>query len=113
MSVINIFSPGGLIAAGDGDHWETQFVASPWGTTAVWIQCTTKYVSGDGEHDFGIHEIFFLDDQGLFQIETFGDDSVYGTLRAHRFVPRLLGVTVAAHTFDGVIEGTVTLFQWG
>jgi hypothetical protein len=114
MTVLNIFSPGDLYGFGSGDHWVTQFVSNPFGIGAVWIQCTTKYVSGGGESDFGIAEIFFLDDQGQFQTQTFADDnSPYGFLMSRLFVERLLGVTVAAHTFDAVIEGTLTLFQWG
>lgn len=114
MTVLNIFSPGQLTTGGGGDSWVTQFVSNPWGTTAVWIQCTTKYVAGDGQSDFGIQSIFFLDDNGQFQIQSFGDDnSPFGSLQSRLFVGKLLGVTVAAHTYDAAIEGTLTLFQWG
>jgi hypothetical protein len=114
MAILAIFAPPDLYGGGDGDHFVTQFVSNPFGITAVWLQCTTKYVSGDGERDFGIAEIFFLDDQGQFQTLTFADDnSDYGALLPLGFVENFLGVTVATHTFDAVIEGTLTIFQWG
>ena len=84
------------------------------GESAVWVQCTTKYVAGNGQSDFGIQEIYFLDDEGIFQKLTFADaNSPFGSLVAIWFARRLLGVTVAANTFDASIEGRVTLFQWG
>jgi hypothetical protein len=114
MTVLNIFSPGDLSIGGSGDNWTTQSVSNPWGQGAVWVQCTTKYVAGDGQSDFGVQELFFLDDNGEFQTQTFGDDnSPFGSLASVLFVPNLLGVTVAAHTYDAAIEGTLTLFQWG
>jgi hypothetical protein len=114
MAVLNIFSPGKLTVGGSGGNFQTQFVSNPWGVSGVWIQCTTKYVAGDGQSDFGIQEIDFLDDQGSFQKQVFGDaNSPYGSLLARKYVDNLLGVTVAANTFDAVIEGTLTLFQWG
>ena len=114
MSVLNIFSPGDLTVGGSGGNYATAFVSNPWGSGAVWIQCTTKYVAGDGQSDFGVQEIDFLDEQGNFQRQSFGDaNSPYGSFMARLYVPRLLGVTVAANTFDAAIEGTLTLFQWG
>jgi hypothetical protein len=114
MAIADIFSPGSLVVGGSGGNFRTQFLSNPFGgASAVWIQCTTKYVAGDGQSDFGIQEIDFLDERGDFQRTTFADqNSVYGALVDRLFVPRLLGVTVAGNTFDASIEGTLTLFHW-
>src|SRR5690242_696534 len=57
------------------------------GQGAVWIQCTTKYVAGDGQSDFGIQEIDLLDDQGRFQTQSFADaSSPFGSLLARLYV---------------------------
>jgi len=116
---LGIFSPNPFGLGGGGAKWQTQFVPNPFSTgnggdSPVWIQCTTKYVAGDGQSDFGIMEIDFLDDEGRFQRQTFaGPDSSYGSLIDVAFIPRLLGVTVAASTYDAAIKGTLTLFLWG
>lgn len=64
--------------------------------------------------DFGIQELEFLDDAGIFQKLTIADsNSAFGSLGSRAFVPRLLGLTLAAHTYNAVIWGTTTLFEWG
>ena len=114
MAVLNIFSPGDLTSGGSGGRFSTQFVSNPFGVFDTWIQCTTKYVAGDGQSDFGIMEIEFIDGNGRLQRQTFADQgSVYGALVSRLFVPKLAAVTVAANTFDASIQGTLTLFQWG
>jgi hypothetical protein len=114
MAVLSLFAPAPLVGSGNGDNWVTQFISNPWGVSAVWIQCTVQYISGGGETDFGNAELDFLDNQGNFQQQIIADDnSIYGALWSVAFVPQLLGVTVAAHTFDGVIRATTTLFEWG
>ena len=103
-----------MTGGGSGGKWATQFVANPWGIWDVWIQCTTKYVAGDGQSDFGIAEIEFFDATGRIQRTTYaGSGSVYGALVARLFVQRLVSVTVAVNTYDAAISGTTTLFQWG
>jgi len=112
MTVANIFSPAGLTVGGSEFNSGSQSVSNPWETpSAVWIQCTTKYVAGDGQSDFGISQIDVINDGGSFEIVNFGDDR-FGSLLARLFVPRLLGVTVEARTYDASIEGTLTLFSW-
>ena len=111
-----MYSPPTLVGGGSGDFWTTQYVGYPWGAYgAVWLQCTTQYVAGDGQRDFGIQEITFRDDQGLLQRQNVGgdDSSPYGSLVSRLFVPLLVGVTTAIHTYDASIRGTITFFEWG
>ena len=113
MTVRNIFWPGDLGTGGTNFHSASMYVGQPWeSASAVWLQCTTKYVAGDGQSEFGIKTIYQLDPAGNFQISNFGDDH-FGTYLAAQFVPRFLGVIVAARTFDAAIAGTLTLFSWG
>lgn len=115
MTVLTMFSPRTLTVGGSGLNYLTEFVANPWGDSApVWIQCATQYVAGDGQSEFGIQDLFFFDDQGIFQLKSFGDvNSPFGNFAARWFAPRFVGVTVAGKTFDAVIKGTTTLFLWG
>jgi hypothetical protein len=114
MAITAIFSPGKFTVGGSGGNFQTQFLSNPWrGPSTVWIQCTTKYVAGDGQSDFGINEIDFIDANGQFQKQTFGGpDSPFGALLARAAVFGFLGVQFAANTFDASIEGTATLFLW-
>ncbi|MFC7545837.1 hypothetical protein [Plantactinospora sp. GCM10030261] len=112
MAVLAISWPGGLTTGGSGYHSTSMYVSNPWGTTAVWLQCTTKYVAGDGQSEFGIKTVFQLNDAGALEIVNFGDNR-FGTWGPAWFVPRLLAVTVAARTYDAAIEGTLTMFLWG
>ena len=116
MAILQLMSPPIFAIGGEGDNWQTQFTANPFGPgdKPVWFQCTTKYVAGRGQSDFGVLEIDFLDGQGQFQRQTFTNrDAPFGSLIDCGFVPRLLAITVAAHTYDAAISGTLTLFHWG
>ena len=111
MTIAAIFSPPTLGIGGSGPNFTTQFTSSPWpGGVPVWLQCTTKYVAGDGQSDFGILELDVLGEQ--CQRIQIGNPDVYENISARRFVPRFLGVTVAANTFDAAISGTLTMFLW-
>ena len=113
MPALHVFSPAPLYSWGEGGNSSSQFVSNPWGgARPVWLQCTTNYVSGGGETEFGIYEVFDLDERGNFRRTPYGTDT-YGTYPARLFVGRLLGVTVVARTYDAIIEGTLTLFLWG
>ncbi|MFC0842829.1 MULTISPECIES: hypothetical protein [Streptomyces] len=113
MTVLSIYSPGTLTTGGSGFNSASQAVSNPFATpSAVWIQCTTKYVAGNGQSDFGISQVNLIDDNGQFQAVNYGDDH-FGTYLARLYVPRLLGLTVIARTYDAAIEGTLTLFSWG
>ncbi|WP_319433927.1 hypothetical protein [Mycobacterium sp. RTGN5] len=113
MTVRNIFSPGTLSVGGSGYHSGTQSISNPWESgSAVWIQCTTKYVAGDGQSEFGVSEISQFDDSGRFEVVSFGGDT-FGSYAARLFVPQFLGLIATARAYDASIEGTLTLFSWG
>lgn len=116
MAILQIFSPGKFTSGGSGGHFQTLFISSPFPgvDNNVWIECSTKYVAGSGQSDFGIHEIEFLDERGTLQRTLFGGpNSVYGALLARKFVKRFLGMTIAANTYDASIEGNVYMYRWG
>lgn len=122
MTVLNIYSPPHITTGGT----VTQFIANPWGSadnpaSDVWIQCTMSAIQGGGDlwlMGFGIIELDFLDDNGQFQLTTFGDVSNLGNvaplnLPQRKFVRRMLSVTIAGLVGSGRARGMTTLFQWG
>ena len=114
MAVLEIFSPGWLTGG-----TTTQFVANPWGTADVWIQCGVGSLAV-GEFalaGWGIIEFENLE-EGAVQRTTFGDVSDLENvdvfdLPPRMFVPNLISVTLASPSFDLNAVGTVTLYQWG
>ena len=113
MAVLEMFSPGTLGVGGSGFKSGTQSVSNPFGSgTPVWIQCTTCYVAGSGQSEFGISQISQLDASGQFEVVNFGDDH-FGSFFSRKFVPRFLGLVATARTFDASIKGTLTLFSFG
>lgn len=113
MAVRGIFGHGDLGVGGSDFNSGSMYVGQPWEpASAVWLQCTTRYVAGEGQSEFGIQTIYQLDPAGNFQVLNFGDDH-FGTYLAVQFVSRFLGVVVAARTYNAAIAGTLTLFSWG
>ncbi len=121
MAILNIFSPGWV-----NGGTATQFITNPWAAPGrpaqdVWVQCTVPALQVNSDFclgGFGIIEIEFLDDQGQFQRQTFGDvgnldNVVPEDLVPRLFIPRMLSVTCAHIVADLRSSGTVTLFQWG
>lgn len=54
-----------------------------------------------------------LTNKETFNINNLATQTVPMAAFWRAFVTRLIGVTVAANTYDAAIEGTLTLFQWG
>ena len=61
-----------IYTGGSGPHSASARFTNPWASrdnpaSPVFILCTTKYVAGDGQKDFGIREIEYLDQNGTVQ----------------------------------------------